>query len=111
MGSSQRLCRVLASIIGGALLSGSMAGCAYLSQPRPWGKCAVIGGLVGAGIGSGIGVAINESTGDHENMIASTLGGAGVGLVTGAVIGHFLCDQYPPAPPPPPPLPPSPPPP
>jgi len=53
-----------------ALISASLSGCAYLQQPRQWGTCALVGGIVGAGAGTGIGTAINENTGDHESGVA-----------------------------------------
>jgi OOP family OmpA-OmpF porin len=98
-----------------ALLSVSLCSCAYLQQPRRWGTCAVVGSLVGAGAGAGIGIAINENSGDHENNVAWSLGGAGVGAVLGGLAGHVICDPIitpppPPSPPPPPPSPPLPPP-
>src|SRR5215469_18881808 len=99
----------------GALISMSLTGCAYLQQPRRWGTCALVGGIVGAGAGAGIGTAINENTGDHENGVAFGLGGGAIGAGLGALAGHYICDPVitlPPAPPPPPPpLPPPPPPP
>jgi OOP family OmpA-OmpF porin len=86
-----------------------------MHQERRWGTCGLVGGLLGAGAGAGIGVAINENTGDHENMAAWTAGLGGAGLFLGAIAGHYICDPIvsPPAPPPPPPppLPPPPPPP
>src|ERR1700722_20710529 len=82
------------------------SGGANLSQPRRWGTCAIVGGLVGAGAGAGIGVAINENSGDHENNVALATGIGGAGLVLGALAGQYICDpiiQQTPAPPPQPP--------
>src|SRR5258708_2059597 len=82
----------------------TVSGCANLSQPRRWGTCAIVGGLLGAGAGAGIGVAINENSGDHENNVALATGIGGAGLVLGALAGHYICDPIiqPPPPPPPP---------
>ena len=88
----------------GVIVLAFLSGCANLQQPRRWGTCAVVGGLLGAGAGAGIGIAINENTGDHENNVAWATGLGGAGAVLGALAGHYICDPIiqPPPPPPPP---------
>ena len=107
--------RTSVRILVGVVALSLMSGCANMHQQRRWGTCGLVGGLLGAGAGAGIGVAINENTGDHENMIAWTTSLGGAGLFLGAEAGHYLCDPIVsppiPPPPPPPPLPPPPPPP
>jgi len=118
-----RLLNTVAAVAGAALFASSMSGCAYLQQPRHWGSCALIGGLLGAGAGAAAGIVIVDNTqGDHsdssnDSRVWAGLGGAAAGGLIGALAGHYICDEVilpppPPAPPPPPPpLPPPPPPP
>ncbi|HLK11800.1 MAG TPA: OmpA family protein [Candidatus Binatia bacterium] len=81
-----------------------LGGCAAMRERR-WGNCAIGGGLAGAalgGLGGGLGTSeIAKNPGDQERAL-----GAGVGFVTGgvlgAVLGHLLCDPVEEAPPPPP---------
>jgi OOP family OmpA-OmpF porin len=90
-----------------------------MPEPRPWGGCAIAGGIVGAGAGAASGIVIatepRSSTTDHTRL-AGGLIGAAVGAGIGTVLGHYICDPIPAPPPPPvvaaaPPPPPPPPPP
>jgi OmpA-OmpF porin, OOP family len=93
-------------------------GCAQfqqqIEQPREWGRCALLGAVVGAGLGTPIGFVIANnvqgSNSPKSRVITGTLIGTGVGAVVGLVAGHFICDPViqPPPPPPPPPTPPPP---
>jgi len=102
----------------------ALSGCSSLQsmmpEPRPWGACAIAGGIIGTGAGAASGVVIatepRSSTTD-DTRIAGGLIGAAIGAGVGTVVGHYLCDPIPapPAPPvvaqvPPPPPPPPPPP-
>ncbi len=56
------------AVAGVALFASNMTGCAYLQQPRHWGTCAIVGGLLGAGAGAAVGIVIVDNTqGDHED--------------------------------------------
>jgi outer membrane protein OmpA-like peptidoglycan-associated protein len=96
------------------------AGCASLSQPREWGRCAaggaILGGLAGIGPGYAVGANANGSNPPESRKIAASVIGAAIGAGLGLVAGHYICDPVvqpkpPPPPPPPPPAPPPPPPP
>ena len=94
--------RTLVKILTGIAALSFISGCANMQQPRRWGTCAIVGGLLGAGAGAGIGVAINENSGDHENQVAWSTGLGGAGAVLGALAGHYICDPIIQPPPPPP---------
>ncbi len=93
------------------LVAFAMTGCEGLGG-RPWGVCALGGGLIGAGIGGAVGglVENNKSrrASSDSRTAASVAAGVATGAVLGAFAGHFLCDpaieEAPPPPPPPPPL-------
>ena len=62
-----RLLNAVAGLAGLALLASNLTGCAYLQQPRHWGSCALIGGLLGAGAGAAAGIVIvDNATGITE---------------------------------------------
>jgi outer membrane protein OmpA-like peptidoglycan-associated protein len=87
-------------------LSAALSGCStHARPPRHWDGCGAIGGVVGAaaGAGSGIGIAYSENAHPHTNiLIATSVGGAVIGGIVGAVVGHEICDPLLPPPPPPP---------
>ncbi len=95
-----------------ASLALDASGCAWLEQPREFGRCAVGGAAIGALVGTGVGYAIGNSddgpNGSDTRTIAGAIAGAGIGAVAGGIVGHFVCDPAPPPPPPPPPAPPPP---
>ena len=111
-----KFCARTSVLMAGAVsLAMLMSGCAWLEQPREFGRCAVAGAAIGALAGTGVGYAIgsNDTGGDgsRSRTIAGALAGAGIGAVAGGIVGHFVCDPIPVAPPPPLPPPPPPPPP
>src|ERR1700693_1618259 len=93
-----RLLNTVAAVAGAALFASSMSGCAYLEQPRHWGTCALVGGLLGAGIGAASGIVIvDNATNDHRSSNHDArawggLGGAAAGGLVGALAGHYFCD-------------------
>ena len=118
-----RILNTVAAVASMALFASSMTGCAYFQQPRQWGTCGIVGGLLGAGEGAAAGIVIDDNAhgsnnSSNDSRVWAGLGGAAAGGLIGAVAGHYICDEVilpppPPAPPPPPPppLPPPPPPP
>jgi len=63
-----RLLNAVVAVAGAALFASSMSGCAYLEQPRQWGTCAIVGGLLGAGAGAAAGIVIVDNTqGSHNS--------------------------------------------
>jgi len=103
-----RLLNAVAAVAGAALLASSLSGCAYFEQPRQWGTCAIIGGLLGAGAGAAVGIVIVDNTqsshGNSSNDARAAAGGGGAagGAILGALAGHYLCDEIIQPPPPPP---------
>ena len=67
-----------------------------MQQPRHWGSCALIGGLLGAGAGAAIGIVIVDNTqGEHSNSSNDSRawaggGGAAGGAILGALAGHYI---------------------
>lgn len=81
-------------------------GCAS-GRTASLGECALMGAAAG-----GAGGAVIGQTVINENDAAAVAGGAGVGIVTGALLGYAICAlipeaEEPTAPPPPPPAPPE----
>jgi outer membrane protein OmpA-like peptidoglycan-associated protein len=102
-----------AGITTAVLLAAVLVGCS--TQPREWGRCAVIGGATGAVVGGGGAAGVAYATGpDNDRRSDEAKVGAMVGVLVGtaigAIIGHYTCDpiivaQKPSPPPPPPPAP------
>ena len=99
-------------LIAGLILATFVTAC---SAHKPWGKCAVGGGIIGAAaLGAAGGAIANNVNGSGHPFTAQDSdrgAGIGIGIATGAIlgalIGHALCDEeeVPPPPPPPPPAP------
>ena len=84
------------------LLACSLAGCSAMQ--KPWGKCALAGGLIGAtagGVAGGVAAnngAFNNGQEDDETRGAAIGIGIASGALVGALAGHLLCDKEAPAP-------------
>jgi outer membrane protein OmpA-like peptidoglycan-associated protein len=92
------------------VLTAAVSGCSTAYPPeRRWDGCGLIGGVVGTGLGAAAGYGVEELNKPHPNtgdLAAGIGGGAAIGGIMGAVIGHEICDPLiPPPPPPPPPAP------
>ena len=108
-----RKVKILAIAMCGAFLASFLTSCSRLPE-RQWGRCAVIGGAIGAAVVGGSAAGIAEATGPKndnrtDEAVPAGLIGAVVGGGIGALAGHYLCDPIvqPPVPaptPPPPPL-------
>ena len=75
-----RLLNAVAGVAGVALLASGVSGCAYLQQPRHWGTCAIVGGLLGAGVGAASGIVIADNSQSKQNDQAPVMT-PGLGLV------------------------------
>ena len=105
-----RLLNAVAGVACAALLASSLSGCANMREPRSWGTCAILGGLLGAGVGAASGIVIADNTAgrhhsDNDTRVYAGVGGAVIGAGLGALAGHYICDPLIPPPPPPPPPP------
>ena len=94
---------MVAAVVGAALIAINLSGCAYLEQPRSWGTCALVGGLLGAGAGAAVGIVIvdntqgRHSTSSNDSRAWAGAGGAAGGAILGALAGHYICDPIHPA--------------